>query len=125
MKRKGVSKGTFFKNFSFGSQPSSKHLLLLHLQTLHVYTYTVYTHTQTQCWFILFDNHKNIQQHNRAYKSLLVSCFASIAPSVWYLVSILNRSNKSWKKALKSRLVAARPIDQFHAYKTCSAQQFM
>lgn len=36
---------------------------------------------------------------------------------MWVLVGISNWGNKSCSKALKPRLVAARLIDQFHAYK--------
>lgn len=82
------------------------------------YLHSMHTHSQTHgksCVTVVV-NHK-IQQHNCAYKSQLVSLSASVASVLWFGVSILNRSNKSWKKALKTRLAASRPKDRFHAYK--------
>lgn len=82
------------------------------------YLHSMHTHSQThgKSCVTLVVNHK-IQQHNCAYKSQLVSLSASVASVLWFGVSILNRSNKSWKKALKTRLAASRPKDRFHAYK--------
>ena len=105
-------------NFSFGLQPSSKHLLLLHLQTLHIYTERQ-THSQYSVILEYNNSTTALTNHNWCLWMLL----ASLQPGTWCLVSTLNRNDKSWKKALKTRLVAARPIDRFQ--RTRSAQQFM
>lgn len=46
---------------------------------------------------------------------------AHSAGVLWFAVRIMNRSNKPGKKALKTRLVALRAKNRFHATKPLSS----
>lgn len=111
MKREGVQKGTFHELFfwdtadfkvSPAATPTDPHISTVH-------THTVLVHqTSTKR-----DNSRTVlTNHNRC-----LFCWHRLRYWMWVLVGISNWGNKSWSKALKPGLVAARPIDQFHAYK--------
>lgn len=118
MKRKGVSKGNFGGELffwaigEFKASPTTPPT-----DPAHLYLHSVHTHRDSVLCYFIWQPQKYTTGTAVLTKNVTGVFFCSHCPSMWYLVGILNRSDKSWKKALKSRLEAARPIDQFHAYK--------